>query len=690
MTSAPPAYRPKRGEIPTNPGVYRFSDPQGRVLYVGKAKNLRNRLWSYFQDPDTLNPRIRHMVYAAGAVQWTVVGSEIEALTLEYAWIKEFEPRYNVMFRDDKSYPYLAVSMGEQFPRAYVTRGAKRRGTRYFGPYTKVWAVRESLELLLRVFPVRTCSAGVLRRAQAAGRPCLLGYIDKCSAPCVGRISPEDHRALADGLCDFIMGRDRGIIDTLTAQMHQAAEAEEFEKAAALRDDVEALRTVTEKNTLVLDESVDADVYALHADELEAAVQVFYVRAGRVRGHRGWVIDRIENPGDDDLIARLLIQMYGDRATPGRGRQERRSVDDVDHLSVASIPPEILVPTQPTDAAALEAWLSQARGARVRVRVPQRGPKRTLLETVHDNAVAALTLHRTKRASDLTARSAALDELRENLGLDEAPLRIECFDVSHTQGTNQVASMVVFEDGAPRKADYRHFIVRGPDGEGAADDTAAMDEVLRRRFARLAATDAESSGRRSAPGPGGTNAAGAKTPVTSTHVPDPAAMPQDEPVTGAVDPDSGRPRRFAYRPQLVVVDGGLPQVNAARAALADLGIDVPIVGLAKRLEEVWIPGDEFPLILPRTSQALYLLQHLRDESHRFAITFHRKRRSRAMTRSALDAVPGLGPARQAALLKAFGSVRAIRAASVEELQEVPGVGPALAAAINEALAPKPR
>ncbi|OKL53703.1 excinuclease ABC subunit C [Bowdeniella nasicola] len=660
----PATYRPKPSHIPTSPGVYRFSDGDGRVLYVGKAKNLRARLSSYFQDPSGLNPRIRTMVCSASAVKWTVVTSEIEALTLEYAWIKEFEPRFNVMYRDDKSYPYLAVSLSEQVPRVYVTRQAKRRGTRYFGPYTKVWAVRETLDMLLRVFPVRTCTAGVYRRAEASGRPCLLGYINKCSAPCVGRISPDDHRALVDSLCDFMAGRTQGITERLHAEMLEAAAAEEFEKAAARRDDLTALATVAEKNTLVLAENVDADVYALEVDELEAAVQVFYVRAGRVRGHRGWVTDRIDDAEPAELIERLLTQLYGERADlaigKGAKRRTKRSVDDVDHLSIDAIPPEILVPVLPTDPATMTRWLGELRGAKVRLRVPERGPKRTLMNTVHANAEAALKLHRTKRAGDLTARSAALEELQENLGLDEAPLRIECFDVSHTQGTNQVASMVVFEDAAPRKADYRHFIIRGEHGDGASDDTAAMSEVLRRRFARLACTATDED-----------------------------AEADDVPTSGAVDPDTGRPQRFAYRPQLVVVDGGLPQVNAAQRTLDELGVDIPVVGLAKRLEEVWIPGDHFPLILPRTSSALYLLQHLRDESHRFAISFHRKRRSGAMTRSALDSIPGLGPARQAALLKHFGSVKAIRAASPEDLQQVDGVGPALAAAIAAALRTAP-
>lgn len=656
----PASYRPPPSHIPTDPGVYRFSSAEGRVLYVGKAKNLRNRLGQYFNDPNALSARIRQMVYTAAAVQWTVVSSEIEALTLEYAWIKEFEPRYNVMYRDDKSYPYLAVTLAEEIPRVFVTREAKRRGTRYFGPYTKVWAVNESLDQLLRVFPIRTCRPGVFRRAKAAGRPCLLGYIDKCSAPCVGRISPEAHRELVDELCRFMEGHTKAIMGELEHQMQQAAGAEDFERAAKLRDDLVALKTVSERNTLVLAESVDADVYAFASDELTAAVQVFYVRAGRVRGHRGWVIDRPADCSDGDLVERLLTQMYGERAGITL-RSQARSVDDVSHLAVEAIPPEILVPTQPTNAATLTAWLQELRGAKVAVRVPQRGAKKTLLETVATNAEAALKLHRTRRAGDLTARSQALEALQEYLGLEQAPLRIECFDVSHTQGTNQVASMVVFEDGAPRKSDYRHFIIRGPDGDGAADDTAAMAEVLTRRYRRLA------------------DAAQAASESDGEDESAPSGAP---PTSGEVAADAQSPQRFAYRPQLVVVDGGLPQVNAAARTLGELGVDIAVVGLAKRLEEVWIPGEEFPVILPRTSPALYLLQHVRDESHRFAITFHRKRRSKAMTRSQLDEIAGLGATRQQALLKHFGSVKKIRAATVEALQQVEGVGPALAETIH--------
>ncbi|MDO5726777.1 MAG: excinuclease ABC subunit UvrC [Bowdeniella nasicola] len=655
----PSSYRPAPHHIPTSAGVYRFTSSEGQVLYVGKAKNLRNRLAQYFNDPSALSPRIRQMVYTAAGVQWTVVSSEIEALTLEYAWIKEFEPRYNVMYRDDKSYPYLAVTLAEEIPRVFVTREAKRRGTRYFGPYTKVWAVNESLDQLLRVFPVRTCRPGVFRRAKAAGRACLLGYIDKCSAPCIGRISPQAHRELIDELCRFMEGNTKTIMDQLRSDMEKAAADQAYERAAKLRDDLVALQTVSEKNTLVLPESVDADVYALATDELTAAVQVFYVRAGRIRGHRGWVIDRPANTSAAELIERLLVQMYGERAHITL-RSRARSVDDVHHLAVEAIPPEILVSTAPSNAAAITGWLTKLRGAKVQVRVPKRGAKKTLLETVATNADAALKLHRTRRAGDLTARSAALEALQEGLELESAPLRIECFDVSHTQGTNQVASMVVFEDGAPRKRDYRQFIIRGKDGNGAADDTAAMAEVLTRRYRRL--------------GDGEDNDEAAPSGLPSTVS------------SGQVDATSQPPQRFAYRPQLIVVDGGLPQVNAAARTLEDLGVSIPVIGLAKRLEEVWRPNEEFPVIFPRTSQALYLLQHVRDESHRFAITFHRKRRTQAMTRSVLDGIDGLGPVRQAALLRHFGSVKKIRQASIAELCNVEGIGENLARIIHDQLA----
>jgi len=638
----PSTYRPAPGEIPLDPGVYRFRDRDGRVIYVGKAKSLRPRLSSYFQDLVALHPRTATMVTTAASVEWTVVSTEVEALQLEYSWIKEFDPRFNVKYRDDKSYPYLAVTLGEEFPRAQVLRGAKRKGTRYFGPYAHAWAIRETLDLMLRVFPMRTCSSGVFKRAGQVGRPCLLGYIDKCSAPCVGRVTPEEHRAIAEDFCDFMAGNTSKFVRRLERRMKDASANLEFEEAARLRDDIGALNRALEKSAVVLGDGTDADVFALADDDLEAAVQVFHVRGGRVRGQRGWVAEK-DAETVPEIVEHLLQQVYGGESGDG-------------------VPREVLVPVLPPDMDAVVEWLTGLRGSQVQVRVPQRGDKRTLMETVRRNAEQSLARHKLARAGDLTARSQALQELQESLELADAPLRIECFDVSHVQGTQVVASMVVFEDGLARKSEYRRFIVRGrSDGEGGSpqvDDTAAMREVLTRRFQRYLEERDTSSDLELGP-----DDVGDGTPAR-------------------VDPDTGRPKRFAYPPNLVVVDGGLPQVNAAAAALGDLGIDdVAVVGLAKRLEEVWVPGQDFPVILPRTSEGLYLLQRVRDEAHRFAITFHRQRRSKAMTSSALDGIPGLGDAKRKALLRHFGSVKKVRAASVEELQVVPGIGPALAGSL---------
>ncbi|MFC3687535.1 excinuclease ABC subunit UvrC [Aquipuribacter hungaricus] len=644
----PSTYRPKTGEIPELPGVYRFSDAHGRVIYVGKAKSLRQRLNSYFADPAGLHPRTQQMVFTAASVQWTTVGTEVEALQLEYSWIKEFDPRFNVKYRDDKSYPWLAVTVGEEFPRVQVLRGAKRKGTRYFGPYSHAWAIRETVDLLLRVFPVRTCSMGVFKRAGQVGRPCLLGYIDKCSAPCVGRVSADEHRDIVEDFVDFMAGDAARFVRRLEGRMRDAAGLQDYERAARLRDDIGALQRALERNAVVLPDATDADVFALAEDELEAAVQVFHVRGGRIRGQRGWVVEKVEDVSTPDLVERLLQQVYG-------------SEDAAE--ATGSVPREVLVPVEPTDADEVRDWLSARRGSRVDVRVPQRGDKRTLMDTVAGNAKQALALHKTRRAGDLTTRGLALQELQEALGLPEAPLRIECYDVSHLMGTDRVASMVVFEDGLPRKGEYRTFNVRGDHGE---DDTAAMREVLQRRFRRYL-EDREQAG-------------------DLEMGPD----PEDEVPTGpgAIDPTTGRPRRFAYPPQLVVVDGGAPQVSAAAAALADMGVgDVAVVGLAKRLEEVWLPDDDHPLVLPRTSQGLYLLQRLRDEAHRFAIGKHRARRTKGMTVSELDGVPGLGPTRRKALLDAFGSVRALRQAEAEEIAGVKGIGPALAATVVAALRP---
>ena len=635
----PASYRPAPGEIPVGPGVYRFRDASGRVIYVGKAKSLRPRLSSYFQDLTALHPRTQTMVTTAASVEWTVVGTEVEALQLEYSWIKEFDPRFNVKYRDDKSYPYLAVTMADAVPRVQVMRGDKRKGTRYFGPYSHAWAIRETVDLLLRVFPVRTCSNGVFRRAEQVGRPCLLGYIDKCSAPCVGRVSEQEHKALAAEFCDFMAGDTGRFTRRLEREMRQSSADLDFERAARLRDDIGALQRALEKSVVVLPDATDADVFALSEDELEAAVQVFHVRGGRVRGQRGWVVEKVEDLGTPDLVERLLLQVYGS--------------------SPEAVPREVLVPALPVDADEVADWLSGLRGSRVDLRVPQRGDKKALLETVERNAKHALTLHKTRRGGDLTTRSVALNEIQDALELPDAPLRIECYDVSNLQGTEVVASMVVFEDGLPRKSEYRRFSVRGTDGQ---DDTAWMHEVLTRRFRR--------------------------------HVDEQALLAEaDEPMSGPVgiDPGTGRPRRFAYAPNLVVVDGGPPQVAAAQRALDELGVTgVALVGLAKRLEEVWRPGEEHPVVLPRSSQGLYLLQRVRDEAHRFAITYHRQRRSKAMTSSALDTVPGLGSTRRTALLKHFGSLKRVRAASAEQIAQVPGIGASTAEAVVLALAGQAR
>jgi excinuclease ABC subunit C len=632
----PADYRPKPGSIPTQPGVYRFRDARGRVIYVGKAKNLRARLSSYFQDIGNLHQRTAAMVTTGASVEWTVVNTEVEALQLEYSWIKEFDPRFNVKYRDDKSYPWLAVTVGDEFPRVMVGRGAKRKGTRYFGPYSHAWAIRETVDILLRVFPMRSCSNGVFKRSGQIGRPCLLGYIGKCVAPCVGNVTAEEHREIVDDFCEFMAGQTRPFIRRIEKEMYAASDAEDYERAARLRDDLGAINRALEKQQVVLGDGADADVVALAEDPLEVAVQIFYVRGGRVRGQRGWVADRVEEGGTAELVEDFLLQLYAGAETE-------------------SIPKEILVPELPPDAATFEQLLSDLRGSRVQIRVPQRGDKKALQETVARNAGQSLALHKTKRASDLTTRNQALEELHAALGLDEVPLRIECYDVSNLQGTEVVASMVVFEDGLARKSEYRRFVIKGVDGQ---NDVASMHEVITRRFRRLLDEQARSELR-----------------------------PGDE-TTGPmlVDPDTGRPRKFAYAPGLVVVDGGPPQVAAAQRALDELGIDdIPVCGLAKRLEEVWLPGQEDPVILRRSSEGLYLLQRIRDEAHRFAITHHRSRRSKSMVESMLDDVPGLGEVRRKTLLKHFGSLKKLREASADDIAQVPGIGMRTADAIKEAV-----
>ncbi|MFD7659438.1 excinuclease ABC subunit UvrC [Actinosynnema sp. NPDC059797] len=667
----PSTYRPATGTIPEAPGVYKFRDAGGRVVYVGKAKNLRSRLNSYFADIAGLHPRTRQMVTTAASVEWTVVTTEVEALQLEYNWIKEFDPRFNVRYRDDKSYPVLAVTLNEEFPRLHVYRGPRRKGVRYFGPYAHAWAIRETLDLLLRVFPARTCSTGVFKRHGQIGRPCLLGYIDKCSAPCVGRVTADEHRDIVDDFCDFLAGRTDSLVRRLEREMTAAAEELEFEKAARLRDDQAALKRALEKQAVVLGDGTDADVVAFDQDDLEVSVQVFHVRGGRVRGQRGWVVDKVDEIGVPGLVDQFVTQFYGEQVESARAGG----------VEAAPVPREVLVPELPDDAPAVEKWLSGLRGGRVALRVPQRGDKRALMDTVARNAKEAFQQHKLRRAGDLTARSAALQELQEALALDSAPLRIECTDISHVQGTDVVASLVVFEDGLARKSEYRRFAIREAAEQG---DVASIAEVVRRRFQAYLKETADAG-----PTPG-------------------------------IDPETGRPRRFAYAPNLLVVDGGAPQAQAASDVLAELGItDVAVVGLAKRLEEVggggpralgvWgggggggAPGGgggggawggvvgggrgaPDPVILPRTSEALYLLQRVRDEAHRFAVAYHRQKRSKRMTTSALDDVPGLGQTRKTALLKHFGSLKKLREASIEEISVVPGVGRRTAEAVHATL-----
>ncbi|GGW53992.1 excinuclease ABC subunit UvrC [Streptomyces caelestis] len=659
----PSSYRPKPGEIPDSPGVYRFRDEHRRVIYVGKAKSLRQRLANYFQDLAGLHPRTRSMVTTAASVEWTVVSTEVEALQLEYSWIKEYDPRFNVKYRDDKSYPYLAVTMNEEYPRVQVMRGHKKKGVRYFGPYAHAWAIRDTVDLLLRVFPVRTCSAGVFKNAARTGRPCLLGYIGKCSAPCVDRVSAEEHRELADEFCDFMTGRTNTYIRRLERQMTEAAEEMEYERAARLRDDIGALKKAMEKNAVVLADATDADLIAVAEDELEAAVQIFHVRGGRVRGQRGWVTDKVEEITTGALVEHALQQLYGEETGD-------------------AVPREVLVPALPDPVEPVQEWLTGRRGSGVSLRVPQRGDKKALMETVQRNAQQALVLHKTKRASDLTTRSRALEEIADALDLDSAPLRIECYDISHLQGDDVVASMVVFEDGLARKSEYRRFQIKGFAGQ---DDVRSMHEVITRRFRRyLAEKERTGEWADGEPAENGVTPENGETTETAEN-----GEPADtgETIGTSLTEDDGRPKKFAYPPQLVVVDGGAPQVAAVRRALDELGIDdIAVCGLAKRLEEVWLPGDDDPVVLPRTSEGLYLLQRVRDEAHRFAITYQRTKRSKRFRSSPLDDVPGLGDTRKQALLKHFGSLKRLRSATIDQICEVPGIGRKTAETIAVALA----
>ena len=599
-----PADKPK--DIPTDAGVYRFRDASKRVIYVGKAKNLKNRLSSYFGQ--NLHPRTYKMVTTATSVDWVVVRSETEALQLEYSWIKEFDPTFNVRFRDDKTYPYLAVTTKEEFPRAFVYRGDRKKGITYVGPFVHTWALNDTLDHMLRVFPMRSCTNGVFRNAKATKRPCLLADIGRCTAPCVDRIGAEDHRKIVNDFLTFIAGDSQVTIKDRERQMQEASDAQDYERASVLRDDLKALDRVRERGTVNLPMDTQADVIAIDHDDLQSAVQIFSVRHGRIIGQRGFVMENSVDFTPESLMTDAMMHAY-------------------EHAMDQDIPVEILVNVLPESSHSIESLLSDIRQAKVNLRVPARGDKRALMETVLMNATQALKAHKAKRSTDLVSRSKALSEIQQALGLEDAPLRIECVDVSHIQGTNVVASLVVFEDGLAKKKDYRSFVIENP-----RDDTASIHEVVTRRFA----------------------------------APEAALGP--------------------YSPNLLVIDGGLPQVNAARRALVEVGAsDIFVVGLAKRMEEIWHPNAQYPVILPRGSEALFLLQRIRDEAHRFAITHHRSRRSKSMTDSELDTVPGLGPAKKKALMARFGSLKNIRAASLDELTTAVGIGPALAEQIYHTL-----
>jgi excinuclease ABC subunit C len=657
------SYRPKAGEIPIQPGVYRFRDANRRVLYVGKAKNLRARLSNYFQPLRSLHDRTRRMVTTAASVEWTVVATEFEALQLEYTWIKEFNPPFNVQFRDDKSYPYLAVTLGERIPRVMVTRNRGVKDARYFGPYTKVWAIRDTVDLMLKAFPVRSCSDGVFRRAELTGRPCLLGDIGKCAAPCVGRVTPEEHRELAEDFVSFMAGNDSKYIRALTERMKQAASTQDYEAAARHRDAIQALEAAMGKSAVVLPDNVDADVFGIAHDELAAAVQQFIVRGGRIRGVRSWVVDKEIDVELGELVETVVQNAYEGTDAPPR---------------------EILVPELPEDAAELEQWLtgrrheigdvSAPRGAlagRVAIRVAQRGDKAALAQTVEMNAKNALILYKTRRSSDFVARSKALNDIQDALGMADAPLRMECYDVSHLSGTNIVASMVVFEDGLPRKDQYRRFSI--PE---STDDTESIHQVITRRLAYLKNPELDAVENGAAP------AAGEPSSADDLAGDDPV-IDIDAELQEAAEK---RRKKFSYPPNLLIVDGGQPQVAAARRALEESGVQgIQLVGIAKRLEELWLPDSDFPVILPRNSDALFLIQRIRDEAHRFAITYQRARRKRDIG-SVLGEIPGLGPSRVKELLKHFGSVAQLRKATTDEIAEVRGVGPTLAGAIHERLA----
>ncbi|MBB2976778.1 excinuclease ABC subunit C [Microbacterium endophyticum] len=626
-------YKPKQGEIPTDPGVYRFRDAEGRVLYVGKAKNLRARLSNYFAPLRTLHERTRRMVTTASSVEWTVVGSDVEALQLEYMWIQEYSPQFNVRYKDDKSYPFMAITLADEAPRVIVTRNHKIKGAKYFGPYPKIWAVHDTIDLMIKVFPIRTCSDSSYKKAMATGRPCFPGQIGRCGGPCSMRVTIDEHRAIVNDFVAFMSGSDQRFAKELTARMREASAAMDYEAAASYRDKLQAIDAVLSRSALVLPDETEADLFGIAEDELAAAVQHFVVRGGRVRGVQAVTIEKEIDISGADLVDQIIQRTYGD-------------------AQASDIPKQVIVPSLPDDVDELTQWLRVKRGKNVSIQVAQRGHKAELMKTAELNARQALMLYKTRRTSDYVARTQALTDLQSALELEEAPLRIECFDVSHLSGTNVVASMVVFEDGLPRKDQYRSFSI--PE---TTDDTDSIYQVLMRRLAHLDGRDEPE--------------AVAADPTTD--------------VEGVAIPPVSRPR-FAYRPQLLVVDGGAPQVAAAARALADSGhSEIALCGIAKRLEEVWLPGEDYPVILPRASESLYLLQRLRDEAHRFAITHQRKRRKRDIT-TVLSDVPGLGAARIRALLRHFGSVSALRGATVEQITELPGIGPKLAASVRQHLA----
>jgi len=617
--------RPQTSQIPDRPGAYLFRDADGRVVYAGKARSLRKRLASYWGRP--LHPRTEAMMAAATAVEWIVASTEVDALMLEYNLIKEHAPRFNIRYRDDKSYPYLAITVGERWPRAQVLRGRRRKNVRYFGPYGHAYAIRETLDALTRVFPVRTCSNTFFEQRARARRPCLYFDIGRCSGPCVPQatgVTEEAYRADVEALSEFLGGNERPVLLRLDREMRDAAGRQEYELAAKLRDQLAAARRALESQEMVLTQPQDLDVVGLVDDDLEAAFQVFFVRRGRVMGRKGWVVDRVEELDRPQLIASFVRDLYMERE---------------------EVPPRVLVPELPADADLLASWLAGRRGTRVSLAVPERGAKRKLMETVTQNARDHFQRHKLRRASDFGARSRALAELGTELGLAQAPLRIECYDVSNLGPTDTVGSMVVFEDGLPKRSDYRRFAIKGVPGQ---DDFASMEEMLRRRFARLNAEERDR----------------------------PAAQPGGE---------RGRPRRFAYPPSLVVVDGGRGQLAVASRVLAEAGLHIPAIGLAKRLEEVYMPDRPDLLLIPRGSEALFVLQHVRDEAHRFAVTYHREKRGRRALASPLDDIPGVGPARKKALLKRFGSMARLSGASPHEIAATPGIGPELAKAVHERL-----